>query len=112
MSTSPQPSQPRSLPESLPAWVEIADISCSIDCGTTHFHDDEVRKVLKARDGVTGEMKDSVDNMSFGGGVNSVHVALKRDVDFLKETPLVRAELKPNVAGFVYDIETGELKGC
>lgn len=92
--------------------MRVADTSCSIDCGTTHFHDEKVREVLRARDGVTGEMKESVNKMSFGGGVDSVHAALKRDVDFFKETPLVRAELKPNVAGFVYDIETGELKAC
>lgn len=58
---------------------------------------------------MTEELKESVDKMTFGGGVDSVHAALKRDVDFFKETPLVRAELKPNLAGFVYDIETGEL---
>ena len=68
--------------------------------------------MLKSRDGVTGEWKENVNKMSFGGGVDSVHAALKRDVAFFMDTPLVRAELKPNVAGFVYDIETGELKAC
>ncbi len=68
--------------------------------------------MLKDRDGVTGDVKDKVDKMTFGGGVGSVHAALKRDVDFFMGTPLVRAELRPNVAGFVYDIETGELKAA
>ena len=40
----------------------------------------------------------------------NVLAALEKDMDFLKATPLMRAELKPRVVGFVYDVFTGAFK--
>jgi hypothetical protein len=82
-----------------------------IDCGTTFFRDDVVRADIKARDGMTAELKEKVDGMRFGAVEDGVEAALKRDVKFLRGTPLMRPELRERVVGFVYDLASGEVKG-
>ena len=59
---------------------------------------------------MTSDMKGQLDNMRFGAAENGVRAAMKQDVEFLRQTPLMRAELRKGISGFVYDLETGELK--
>jgi carbonic anhydrase len=39
----------------------------------------------------------------------SVEDSVRSDVEFLKQSPLVRKELKGSIQGLVFDIETGRL---
>ena len=41
---------------------------------------------------------------------NSVEHSVRDDVKFLKGSPLLREQLKKNIHGFVFDVQTGKLK--
>ncbi|QDS68985.1 hypothetical protein FKW77_009250 [Venturia effusa] len=73
------------------------------DCGATHFTNEQVRGVVLSRD---PEAK--VENEDYGE-ISDLPASVVRDVEFLKESTLVRRELKEMIRGFLYNIETGEL---
>ncbi|EGU73896.1 hypothetical protein FOXB_15594 [Fusarium oxysporum f. sp. conglutinans Fo5176] len=78
------------------------------DCGSTHFTNEEVRSVLRQRaPRAAAEMK--VESVDFGA-VSDLPNSVVRDVKFLKESKLVREELKENIKGYLYDIKTGSLE--
>ncbi|KAG7404135.1 Uncharacterized protein Forpe1208_v015608 [Fusarium oxysporum f. sp. rapae] len=78
------------------------------DCGSTHFTNEEVRSVLTQRDPrAAAEME--VESVDFGA-VSDLPNSVVRDVKFLKESKLVREELRDNVKGYLYNIEKGSLE--
>jgi carbonic anhydrase len=77
------------------------------DCGSTHFTNEQVRGVLTQRDPqAAAEMK--VESVDFGA-VSNLPDSVIRDIKFLKESKLIREELKENIKGYLYDIEKGSL---
>lgn len=78
------------------------------DCGSTHFTNEQVRGVLTQRDArAAAEME--VESVDFGA-VSNLPNSIVRDIKFLKESKLVREELKENIKGYLYDIEKGSLE--
>ncbi|KAF9783601.1 hypothetical protein IL306_008861 [Fusarium sp. DS 682] len=78
------------------------------DCGSTHFTNEEVRSVLTQRDPrAVAEIE--VESVDFGA-VSDLPNSVVRDVKFLKESKLVREELKKNIKGYLYNIEKGSLE--
>lgn len=41
---------------------------------------------------------------------SSVEKAVKEDVEFLKEEVLIPVEVKDHISGWIYDVDTGEVK--
>jgi carbonic anhydrase len=78
------------------------------DCGTLRFTSDEVRAGLRARDPAAAAAAD-IDNGHFCG-ISDIEASVVDDVRFLRDSTLVREELREGVEGFVYDIETGRLR--
>ncbi|KAJ0131031.1 hypothetical protein HZ326_25877 [Fusarium oxysporum f. sp. albedinis] len=77
------------------------------DCGSTHFTNKEVRSVLTQRD-PRAAAEIEVESVDFGA-VSDLSNSVVRDVKFLKESKLVREELKKNIKGYLYNIEKGSL---
>jgi carbonic anhydrase len=50
-----------------------------------------------------------VESVDFGA-VSDLQKSVARDMKFLKESKLVREELKENIKGYLYDIEKGSLE--
>ncbi|MCJ1374008.1 hypothetical protein MMC20_005238 [Loxospora ochrophaea] len=75
------------------------------DCGATHFTDDAVRAKLMER---LPENKE-FGTMSFGA-IADLDQSVREDVNFLRTSPLITEELAKQTRGFLYDIETGELR--
>jgi carbonic anhydrase len=67
------------------------------DCGSTHFTNEEVRSVLTQRD-PRAAAEIEVESVDFGA-VSDLSNSVVRDVKFLKESKLVREELKKNIKG-------------
>lgn len=87
------------------------------DCGTAYWTDDSVLKVLKERSGVTPEAMvgmrgEKVADMTFCGseGHKGDEQLLRQDIRWLKESPLVRDEMKTRIVGMLYITATGEAK--
>lgn len=60
-------------------------------------------------------MKSQVDRMTFGAvqeryGYTKQDEALREDVQWLKNQPLMRKGQGINVKGYIYDIKTGQLR--
>ncbi|KAK2041710.1 hypothetical protein LZ31DRAFT_586343 [Colletotrichum somersetense] len=78
------------------------------DCGSTHFTNEKVREVLTQRDlQAAAEMK--VESVDFGA-VSNLRNSVVTDIKFLKESKLIREELKEDIKGYLYDIENGGLE--
>ena len=75
------------------------------DCGSTHYKNAEIEKLLKSRGPAH-----QVDAMGDFGQIDDLEQSVKDDVAFLENSPFLRSELKGKVHGFLYDIKTGELK--
>lgn len=89
--------------DNLLAFTQIIIIHHT-DCGTTHFTNEQVRDVVGTRDPEV-----DVKNVDYGA-INDLPKSIVRDVKFLKESKVVREELKETIKGFLYDIESGNLK--
>ncbi|MDI1489139.1 MAG: hypothetical protein OHK93_008417 [Ramalina farinacea] len=74
------------------------------DCGTLHFKNEQIKDVLVAR----GAVQTEVEGMYFGG-IDDLEQSVKDDVAILKNSHLMRPELKEQIRGFVFDIQTGKL---
>lgn len=48
--------------------------------------------------------------MIFGEITGSLQDNVRKSLKFLKDSEFIRSELKPNIIGFVYDLQTGELE--
>jgi carbonic anhydrase len=78
------------------------------DCGTTHFTNEQVRGVLSQRNEDAAK-EAGIEGVDFGA-INDLPKSVERDIKFLKESKLVREELKKNIKGYLYDIEKGSLE--
>ncbi|KAL6792225.1 carbonic anhydrase [Trichoderma sp. SZMC 28013] len=80
------------------------------DCGCTHITDDIIKSALKAK---SPELGAEIDKMAFGtypGKNLQQHInTVETDIKFLKDSPLVREELKERVHGYVFDLQSGKL---
>ncbi|KAF2093671.1 carbonic anhydrase [Rhizodiscina lignyota] len=94
---------------SLDSMVEFTDLLVvqHTDCGATHFRDDPVKEGLKKQ--APGK-ETEIDNMTFGQILGSLDDNVKKSIDFLRDSPFIRDELKSKIRGFVFDIKTGDLK--
>lgn len=72
------------------------------------FRDETIKKGLCEMEGVDEAV---VQRMRFGENKNVTLVdAVKRDLKWLKESPLVRSELKERITGYTYDLKGGAVK--
>ncbi|GAM39392.1 hypothetical protein TCE0_034f10904 [Talaromyces pinophilus] len=77
------------------------------DCGARNFNEGAIRARLMKR---APEYKDEIERMQFGKILGDIEHSVRDDVEFLKGSPLLREELKKNIQGFVFDVQTGKLK--
>ena len=82
-----------------------------IDCGSKRFDVPRIRSEWVERD---PSFKSQVDQMTFGAvqeryGYGSQEDALRSDVKWLKEQPLMRMRDGINFKGYLYDIKSGKL---
>ncbi|KAL7893272.1 carbonic anhydrase [Trichoderma sp. TUCIM 5745] len=75
------------------------------DCSAGIFSNDSVREVLKERAPEHGESIDAIDLP----GYETLQHSTQYDVDLIRNSPLIRKELRDRTHGFVYDIETGRV---
>lgn len=86
-----------------------------IDCGTAYWTDEGVRKALRERsdrNGMVGRRGESADSMGFceSSGNSGDEELLKKDVEWLRASPIVRQQTKARIVGMIYVTETGEAK--
>ncbi|KDQ54869.1 hypothetical protein JAAARDRAFT_60324 [Jaapia argillacea MUCL 33604] len=74
------------------------------DCGMLTFSSQHLHSILKSQTKVDPETIDKIDFLEFG----DLEEAVKSDVKWLKENPLVLEETK--VTGWVYEVETGKVR--
>jgi carbonic anhydrase len=67
-----------------------------------------VRGVLSQRNEDAAK-EAGIEGVDFGA-INDLPKSVERDIKFLKESKLVREELKKNIKGYLYDIEKGSLE--
>ncbi|KAJ9605151.1 hypothetical protein H2200_010541 [Cladophialophora chaetospira] len=96
------------LPCVLNNWFD----SARTDCGSTRFDVPRIRSGWAERD---PSSKLQVDEMTFGAvqaryGYDKQEDALRDDVKWLKEQPLVRKAQGINVKGYLYDLKSGKLQ--
>ncbi|KAF2469836.1 carbonic anhydrase [Lindgomyces ingoldianus] len=77
------------------------------DCGATMFRDANIKDELKKR---APDMGLEIESLEFGQITGTLEENVKKSMDFLRMSPLVRPALKSKIRGFVYDIITGKLK--
>ncbi|KAL7796367.1 carbonic anhydrase [Trichoderma afarasin] len=80
------------------------------DCGCTHITDDVIKDALKAK---SPELGAEIDKMAFGTysakNVQQHINNIETDIKFLKDSPLVREELKERVHAYIFDLQSGKL---
>ncbi|KAL5087944.1 hypothetical protein Trisim1_007350 [Trichoderma cf. simile WF8] len=80
------------------------------DCGCTHITDDVIKDALKAK---SPELGAEIDKMAFGtysAKTMQQHINnIQTDIKFLKDSPLVREELKERVRAYIFDLQSGKL---
>ncbi|PQE31963.1 carbonic anhydrase protein [Rutstroemia sp. NJR-2017a WRK4] len=93
----------------LDSFVRIDEIMIvhHTDCGTTHFKDNKIRDVLKAR--VAEDHYQALDKMAFGA-IDDLKGSVVDDINILRGSPFIRPELAEKTYGFVYDLKSGELE--
>ncbi|KAL1901021.1 hypothetical protein Sste5346_002086 [Sporothrix stenoceras] len=74
------------------------------DCGTTHISDEEVREHI--RKGTDKSNYAEIDNMEVYT-IQNIEESVKADLEWVRETPFIRSDLKKGAQGFVFDIKTG-----
>ncbi|KAL2784486.1 carbonic anhydrase [Aspergillus keveii] len=82
------------------------------DCGAHNFDEDAIKERLSERASKAPAPSDSrreIEALEFGKIEGSIEQSVQGDVNFLKESPLVRGELKGSIFGLVFDIHSGEL---
>ncbi|EPQ61075.1 carbonic anhydrase [Gloeophyllum trabeum ATCC 11539] len=75
-------------------------------CGMLSVTTDQIRKTVKDSDPQNDALK-AVNNIDFLE-FSDLEGSVKKDVEFLKENPLVLKETK--VTGWVYEVETGKIR--
>lgn len=81
------------------------------DCGTAYWTDSSVREVLKERCGPAWEVeKNEVEKMDFCGsnGDRGDEHLLKQDVEWLRNSSLIRDQFKARIVGMIYQTDTGK----
>ncbi|KAH8893085.1 carbonic anhydrase [Thozetella sp. PMI_491] len=76
------------------------------DCGTLCFTDDQIRSSVK--EWVDKAHWAEIDEMAFGGKSDIVQ-GVKRDLQWVRESPFIRDALKKGTQGFVFDLKTGKV---
>ncbi|OQV02157.1 hypothetical protein CLAIMM_07397 [Cladophialophora immunda] len=77
------------------------------NCGATMYKDDAVKEeLLKRAPGLEAE----INSTEFYAIKGSLEENVKRSMTFLKESPLVRESLKSSIRGFVFHLDSGDLK--
>jgi len=77
------------------------------DCGMLTFSTNDLRGIVKKADpgnAIVASQVDAIDFLEFG----HLEDAVKSDVKFLQDSPLVLNETK--ITGWVYEVETGKIK--
>lgn len=81
------------------------------DCGTTSWTDEKIRDLLEERSGgrgMEGRRGEKLQDMGFCESVGDMEQLLKEDVEWLRNSPLVRDEMKKGIVGAMYDVDTGK----
>jgi carbonic anhydrase len=77
------------------------------DCGMLTFSDEQLRsKIISAHPGNT-DVSEAVNDLKFGP-FPDLDESVKDDIAFLKNHPLVLKE--GNITGWVYEVETGNVR--
>ncbi|EOO00853.1 putative carbonic anhydrase protein [Phaeoacremonium minimum UCRPA7] len=74
------------------------------DCGSLMFTDDWMRTTVKARVGES--YSEEIDQIDWGANTDMAG-SVKDDLEWLRATQLIRAELRNKARGFLFDIKTG-----
>jgi carbonic anhydrase len=80
------------------------------DCGTTHFDPADMRARVNSH--VAPGHEQEVEALGDFGAIPlaSMRQSIVDDVNVIKNSPLVREELKARTTGYLYDLETGLLE--
>ncbi|KAJ9656230.1 hypothetical protein H2198_005081 [Neophaeococcomyces mojaviensis] len=76
------------------------------DCGTLHFTNEGLSEKVKGT--VDKARWADIEKIDFGAN-KDIKESVKDDLDWLRENPLIREELKKGCKGFVLDIKTGKV---
>ncbi|KAL6901082.1 carbonic anhydrase [Trichoderma evansii] len=80
------------------------------DCGCTHNTEDSLKDALKAKHPEHGAEIDKIVFGTYPGKDLEQHKeSIRSDINFIRDSPLLREELKKHVYGYVYDFLTGKL---
>ncbi|KIW84748.1 hypothetical protein Z517_00136 [Fonsecaea pedrosoi CBS 271.37] len=77
------------------------------NCGATMYRDNVVKGELHKR---APSLEAEINNMEFYEITGSLEENVKKSMTFLKKSPFVPESLKSNIRGFVFHIDSGELK--
>ncbi|KAI8628059.1 carbonic anhydrase [Xylariaceae sp. FL1651] len=80
------------------------------DCGLTHFEQGAIHEALKAKHPEAAHEIDQLKMPTYeGGSIDKHKETLRKDIEFFKNLPFIRQELRDSVKGYVYDIKSGKL---
>lgn len=74
------------------------------DCGATHYTDSMIRDVVNSRE------PGAIDSSATFGAITDLEQSLKDNVAAARASSLIRRELKDNLHGYIFDIQTGEVR--
>ncbi|KAH8705617.1 hypothetical protein BGW36DRAFT_435504 [Talaromyces proteolyticus] len=75
------------------------------DCGATHFDIPKFHQTLKRR--VSEDL--DLENNNFGF-ISDLKESVRKEVHLMRQSPLMRQEIKDHIFGFIFDIKTGLLE--
>lgn len=89
----------------LPPYVSPSISDTVIDCGMLTFTNDDIHAVVEKNLGPSAA-KDKKDYLPFP----DLDQAIREDVEFLKNSPLISEKAKQSISGFVYHVESGRIR--
>ncbi|KAM0251511.1 hypothetical protein ACHAQJ_008133 [Trichoderma viride] len=76
------------------------------DCGATYLTEEKVHNYVLKEEGVTVEDA----NKLVIPAITDLTKSVRDDVKLLKESKVLRRELREHIAGYLYDVKTGLVK--
>ena len=87
------------------------------DCGTAYWTDEGHRAMLRERvcagadaereKGLVGRRGEKLEDIGFCESQGNMEELVKKDIEWLKGSPLIREETRKRIVGAMYHTETG-----
>ncbi|KAH8166780.1 hypothetical protein CIB48_g1434 [Xylaria polymorpha] len=76
------------------------------DCGALYMTEEQIRAHIKSHN---VDVDDEVLNTVVLGTTHDIVERTRKDVELIRNSPIIRKELRENVSGLVFDVTTGKL---